>query len=99
MLYRIILFVGFTASPAVAAAQPYFVVLSKGAVPTGSPSKLQFGNHGCAMVRREKSGEVESHDTRAIVMIVQSGEATLVVDLTASGYISSVLSCTTIAPV
>jgi mannose-6-phosphate isomerase-like protein (cupin superfamily) len=79
MIYRIILLLGLAVLPGAAAAQSDFVVWPKGVVPAGSPTKIQFGNHGWAIVHREKSGVVESHDTRAIVMIVQSGEATLVV--------------------
>jgi len=79
MLSRIIVFLGLAVLPGVAAAQADYVVWPKGTVPAGSPAKIQFGNHGWAIVHREKSGVVESHDTRSIVMIVQSGEATLVV--------------------
>lgn len=79
MLRRIIFYFSLALLPAVAAGQSGFVVWPKGVIPAGSPSKIQFGNHGWAIVHREKSGAVESHDTRAIVMIVQSGSATLVV--------------------
>jgi mannose-6-phosphate isomerase-like protein (cupin superfamily) len=79
MLYKIALFISIAILPGVAAAQSNFVVWPKGAVPAGSAAKIQFDNHGWAIVHREKSGAVESHATRAIVMIVQSGEATLVV--------------------
>lgn len=43
------------------------------------PQKIQFEHHNWSLAHREKSGVVESHGTRTIVMIVQSGEATLVV--------------------
>jgi mannose-6-phosphate isomerase-like protein (cupin superfamily) len=56
-----------------------FVIWPHGLPPTGTPQKLQFGTHGWSLAHREKSGEVESHETRSIVMVVQSGEATLVI--------------------
>ena len=79
MLTRIALVLGMAAVPALAADPPGFVVWSKGAAPAGSPAKIQFDNHGWSLAHREKSGVVESHESRAIVMVVQSGEATLVV--------------------
>lgn len=79
MLTGVVLLLSLTAAPAVAADPSGFVVWSKGVAPAGSPNKIQFDNHGWSLARREKSGDVESHESRAIVMIVQSGEATLVV--------------------
>lgn len=80
MAYRLLLLFSLTAITAFATEPPPgFVVWSKGAAPVGSSTKIQFGHYGWALAHREKSGEVESHETRAIVMIVQSGEATLVV--------------------
>jgi mannose-6-phosphate isomerase-like protein (cupin superfamily) len=57
---------------------PYYVVWPHALPPEGMPSKIQFKTHAWALAHREKSGNVESHESRAIVMIVQSGEATLV---------------------
>lgn len=79
MKYRFLLLLSLTSMTALAAEPSGFVIWSKGAAPAGSSKKVQFDNHGWALAHREKSGEVESHETRAIVMIVQSGEATLVV--------------------
>ncbi len=79
MLSKIILFLSLAVVPAVAASPSDFVIWPKGVAPAGSPQKIQFGNHGWAIAHREKSGVVENHLTRTIVMIVQSGEATLVV--------------------
>jgi hypothetical protein len=85
MLFRMLsgaaLFSGLAVLPAVAADPPGFVVWPKGVAPAGSSQKVQFDNHGWSIAHREKSGMVESHGTRAIVMIVQSGEATLVVGM------------------
>jgi mannose-6-phosphate isomerase-like protein (cupin superfamily) len=66
-------------STALAADPPGYVVWPKGLPPEGSPQKIQFEHHSWSLAHREKSGIVESHGTRTIVMIVQSGEATLVV--------------------
>jgi mannose-6-phosphate isomerase-like protein (cupin superfamily) len=79
MLSKIVLFLSLAAVPAMAASPTDFVIWPKGVAPAGSPQKIQFGNHGWALAHREKSGVVENHLTRAIVMVVQSGEATLVV--------------------
>jgi hypothetical protein len=79
MLYKIVLFLGLAVTAASAADPPGYVVWPKGLPPKGSPQKVQFEHHSWSLAHREKSGIVESHGTRTIVMIVQSGEATLVV--------------------
>jgi mannose-6-phosphate isomerase-like protein (cupin superfamily) len=79
MLYKIVLFLSLAATSALAADPPGYVVWPKGLPPEGSPQKIQFEHHSWSLAHREKSGMVESHGTRTIVMIVQSGEATLVV--------------------
>lgn len=56
-----------------------FVIWPKARPPAGTSPKLQFGTYSWSLAHREKSGEAESHETRDIVMIVQSGKATLVV--------------------
>ncbi len=79
MLSRVALFVTLAVTTAFAADPPGYVVWPKGFPPEGSPQKIQFEHHSWSLAHREKSGVVESHGTRTIVMIVQSGEATLVV--------------------
>jgi len=79
MLSRVILFLGLAVTAAAAADPPGYVVWPKGLPPEGAPQKIQFEHHSWSLAHREKSGVVESHGTRTIVMIVQSGEATLVV--------------------
>lgn len=79
MLIRIVLFLGLATFPAVAADPPGYLIWPKGLPTEGSPQKVQFEHHSWSLAHREKSGVVESHGTRTIVMIVQSGEATLVV--------------------
>lgn len=79
MLSGVVFFVGLAASSAAAADPPGYVIWPKGLPPEGSPQKIQFEHHSWSLAHREKSGIVETHMTRTIVMIVQSGEATLVV--------------------
>jgi mannose-6-phosphate isomerase-like protein (cupin superfamily) len=79
MILRIALFLGLAITSATAADPPGYVVWPKGLPPEGSPQKIQFEHHSWSLAHREKSGVVESHGTRTIVMVVQSGEATLVV--------------------
>ena len=79
MLSRVIVFLFLAVTAAAAADPPGYVVWPKGLPPEGSPQKIQFEHHIWSLAHREKSGVVESHGTRTIVMIVQSGEATLVV--------------------
>jgi mannose-6-phosphate isomerase-like protein (cupin superfamily) len=79
MLFKVILFLGLAITSAAAADPPDYVVWPKGLPPENSPQKIQFEHHSWSLAHRDKSGVVESHGTRTIVMIVQSGEATLVV--------------------
>ncbi len=80
MLSRLILALGLAVGSATTAADPAgFVVWPKGLPPDGSPQKVQFDHHSWSLAHREKSGVVEAHGTRTIVMVIQSGEATLVV--------------------
>jgi len=79
MLSRVILFLGLAVTTAAAADPPGYVIWPKGLPPEGSPPKVQFEHHSWSLAHRETSGIVEAHGTRTIVMIVQSGEATLVV--------------------
>ena len=79
MLTKVVLAFAMIAASSNAADPTGFVVWPKGLPPEGSPQKISFEHHSWALAPREKSGDVESHGTRTIVMIVQSGEATLVV--------------------
>lgn len=79
MLFKVILLLGLALSSASAVDPPGYVVWPKGLPPEGSSQKIQFEHHSWSLAHRDKSGVVESHGTRTIVMIVQSGEATLVV--------------------
>jgi mannose-6-phosphate isomerase-like protein (cupin superfamily) len=50
----------------------------KGMPPNGMTEKDDYGDHIVSVSHREENGEVEVHDHKDDVMIVQSGEATLV---------------------
>jgi hypothetical protein len=67
MLTRVIFLLGIAVASALTADPSGFVVWSKGVAPAGPPTKIQFDNHGWALAHREKNGDVESHETRAIV--------------------------------
>jgi uncharacterized RmlC-like cupin family protein len=54
------------------------VIWPHGVSPLGIKHKDDFGNHGLSITVHDKSGIAEVHETTADVMIVQSGEATLV---------------------
>ena len=58
--------------------QPPVVIWPHGVSPLGVKHKDYFGNHALSITVHEKSGEAEIHGATADVMIVQSGEATLV---------------------
>ena len=61
------------------AASPVGVVIwPHGVSPLGVSHKESFGNHGLSITVHDKSGIAEVHQVTADVMIVQSGEATLV---------------------
>jgi mannose-6-phosphate isomerase-like protein (cupin superfamily) len=79
MLSRLILVLALAVTTAPAADPPGFVVWPKGLPPEGTPPKLQFEHGSWSLAHRDKSGIVEAHGTRTLVMVIQSGEATLVV--------------------
>jgi mannose-6-phosphate isomerase-like protein (cupin superfamily) len=54
------------------------VIWPHGVSPLGIKRKEDFGNHGLSITVHDKSGIAEVHQATADVMIVQSGEATLV---------------------
>ena len=59
-------------------AAPPVVIWPHGVSPQGVTHKDNFGNHGLSITVHDKSGIAEVHQTTADVMIVQSGEATLI---------------------
>jgi mannose-6-phosphate isomerase-like protein (cupin superfamily) len=59
-------------------AAPPVVIWPHGVSPLGVTHKENFGNHGLSITVHDKSGIAEVHEATADVMIVQSGEATLI---------------------
>ena len=53
-------------------------VWPKGVPPGGITQKADFGNHILSISHREENGRAEVHKTKADVMVIQSGTATLV---------------------
>lgn len=68
-----------TIVPLTAADPPGFVIWSKGVPPADQKGKLDFGDHALSISHRDKNGVVEVHQKLVDVLVVQSGEATLVV--------------------
>lgn len=77
MLAAVLVFGCLLQAAAPAPAQDV-VIWPHGVSPLGPKHKEDFGDHGLSISHREKSGEVEVHEATADVMVVQSGEATLV---------------------
>ena len=65
-------------SPLVANGPSGFVLWKKGEPPAGT-GKLDFGNHSLAISHRDKTGMAEVHDKWVDVLVIQSGEANLVI--------------------
>ena len=59
-------------------AQPPVTIWPHGVSPLGVTHKENFGNHSLSITVHDKSGIAEVHQTTATVMIVESGEATLI---------------------
>ena len=57
---------------------PLVTIWPHGVSPLGIKHKDDFGNHGLSITVHDKSGIAEIHQATADVMIVQSGEATLI---------------------
>lgn len=57
---------------------PPVTIWPHGVSPLGITHKDNFGNHGLSITVHDKSGIAEVHQTTADVMIIQSGEATLI---------------------
>jgi uncharacterized RmlC-like cupin family protein len=78
MKYMLLLVFGFALALA-AADPPGFVYWPKGVPPEGGPKGAKFDNHGLVITHRDKTGAAEVHENQTDVIVVQSGEATLVV--------------------
>jgi len=66
-------------APVLAMAQSGTItVWPKGIPPGGITQKADFGNHLLEISHRDKDGRAELHQTKADVMVIQTGTATLV---------------------
>ena len=54
------------------------IIWTKGVPPQGITHKDDFGSHIISISHRETNGRVEVHQTKADVLVIQSGEADLV---------------------
>jgi mannose-6-phosphate isomerase-like protein (cupin superfamily) len=79
MKLRVLFFLLLAMVPLRAADPPGFVIWPKGVPPADLKGKLDFGNHALSISHRDKNGMVEVHEKLVDVLVVQSGEATLVV--------------------
>ena len=65
---------------AAGAADPTGLVYwPKGVPPSGGPKGAKFDNHGLGISHRDKDGVAELHENQSDIMVIQSGEAKLVV--------------------
>jgi mannose-6-phosphate isomerase-like protein (cupin superfamily) len=64
--------------PAFAQQDGGVTVWQKGVPPEGIKQKADFGDHILSISRRDKDGRCEVHKTKADVMVIQSGAATLI---------------------
>lgn len=63
---------------ALSAADPGGLVYwPKGVPPEGGPKGAKFDNHSLGISHRDKDGVAEVHENQTDIMVVQSGEATL----------------------
>ena len=79
MKLRLSFFLLLAIVPLLAADPPGFVIWPKGVPPADLTGKLDFGNHALSISHRDKNGMVEVHEKLVDVLVVQSGEATLMV--------------------
>ena len=64
---------------ALLAADPAGLVYwPQGVPPEGGPKGAKFDDHSLGISQRDKSGEAEVHEHQTDVMVIQKGEATLV---------------------
>jgi hypothetical protein len=79
MIFKVLLFLGIMLSAASAADPTGFLIWPKGVAPGGAPTaRVNFVDRSMLISHREKDGMVEVHEKTVDVMVIQSGEATLV---------------------
>jgi mannose-6-phosphate isomerase-like protein (cupin superfamily) len=79
MKVRLLLLLLLAIVPLMAADPQGFVIWPKGVPPADLKGKLDFGNHALSISHRDKNGVVEVHEKLVDILVVQSGEATLMV--------------------
>ena len=57
---------------------PPVVIWPHGVSPLGIQHKENFATHGLSITVHDKSGIAETHESTADIMVIQSGEATLI---------------------
>jgi mannose-6-phosphate isomerase-like protein (cupin superfamily) len=73
----LVLLLAFTGSAQQAVVKDAVRVWPKGVPPNGIKEKDDYGDHILSVSHREEDGKVELHERKDDVMIVQSGEATM----------------------
>ena len=79
MKIKILLIFGMVLTAWAAADPPGFVYWPKGVPPASGPKGAKFDNHGLGITKRDKNGLAEVHENQADIVVIQSGEATLIV--------------------
>jgi uncharacterized RmlC-like cupin family protein len=78
MKLKVCCLLGFTILLSQAGEPSGFVFWPKG-VPPADAKTAKFDNHGLSISHRDKDGVAELHEKQTDIVVVQSGEATLVV--------------------
>ncbi|MEO7145045.1 MAG: cupin domain-containing protein [Bryobacteraceae bacterium] len=78
MKHKLLLLSGFALVSVMAADPAGFVYWPKGAPPSAGPKSARFDNHSLSVSHRDKNGVAELHENQTDIMVVESGEATLV---------------------
>ncbi len=79
MIAQLVLLTAMMSPQAPANTPQGFVLWPKGFPPGGLTEKAPFDNHTLSISHRDKDGLAEVHDKFVDIMVIQSGEATLVV--------------------
>lgn len=66
-------------SPLLAADPAGFVLWPKGVPPGGSKQGAKFANHGLSVSHRDANGVPELHEKQTDIMVIQNGEAEILV--------------------
>lgn len=68
-----------TLAPLIAADPEGFVYWPKGVPPGGAKQGAKFANHGLSVSHRDANGIPEMHEKQTDIMVIQSGEAEILV--------------------